>query len=111
MVVVTPTEIDVEWPDESLIVTVAVPPPTAVSVNDPLLVALAPETSRRAADDEDAAATVTTAVSDDVAVNVPLYPASLTVIVVLAPAPERLTEDVDEPLVIVKLPPVLETGE
>lgn len=62
----------VEWPFSSAIVSVAVPPPTAVSVNEPLLVALAPESSRRTADDDGAAATVTTAVFDDVAVNVPV---------------------------------------
>lgn len=72
---VTDTGIEVERPWSSLTVIVALPPPTGVTVN----VALVLVSSRRSALVELPAATVTTLVFEEMALNVPEYPGSLTV--------------------------------
>ena len=69
---VTPTERLAVLPNESVNEIVDVPPPTAVSVNAPLLVAEPLVSSRCTAPADAPLATVTTAVFDDVAVNVPV---------------------------------------
>jgi hypothetical protein len=68
------TGIEVECPCSSLTVIVAMPPLTAVTVNVAVV-----SCALRACAAEFAVATVTTFVFEDVAVNVPLYPASDTV--------------------------------
>jgi hypothetical protein len=70
---VTDAGIDVECPLVSLTVMVALPPPTGVTVN------VSAVSSRRRALVELVDPTVTTLVFEDVAVNAPLYPDSLTV--------------------------------
>ena len=73
---------------------VALPVPTAITVNVPELVALS---ALRADATRDAGAspatTVATATFEDVAVNVPEYPSSVTVKVAVAPAPVSVSDD------------------